>query len=806
MPYLMQYFFRAKGINLGVIVSLAAMLFSKATYALAEDNSGTEFDVTAINSRGFDPKIAELFRLSPRFMPGETNVSLRVNGKERGNIKVRFDDTGQLCADEAFQKKAKLRPLPVFSEKVPCFDLKSAWAQAEINLMPDQARIELVVPESVIASSDSEDSAWEQGGFAAMANYDAQYMDSMGKYAGVSFQQLSSETGFNLNDWIIRSRQTYSRFNSENLMRHEAAYAQRSFIGAKKVLQVGQISLSNSMFGTGQVMGFQVFPEAALTNANQGAGLIEGVTETQSVVEVRQSGILIHSTVVPAGPFRLQGFSLLNNRTDLNVTLSGSNGDKRQFSVPTLLMRGAAVEPGLSYGVGKLSQQGTNESPFVGTIATGWFLNAKNTLNAGAVATVDYRAGAVSLDSQVQDSTLLSLKTTLSHDVRHSERGLSASATLSHSLTERLSVNLSTSQQTLGYRELSESLQAEKQDNRDRNRNEFSIGTGWGDKTVGSLSFAWARTSTFNSDHVNYLRGSWSKYFDNFYLSVNAERNSASKIGPAEDRLYFSVNIPFGSRDISSYINTTSRGTRGGIRYSERIDRDKGWSLYSERDFSNKRTSNTASMDMLTSVSQLNGSISRDSDNLTTWFAKASGGIVAHKNGVTSSPYRISDTFGIAKLGNEAGVRIETPGGPTWTNSKGYAVLPSLNGYKRSSIEVDTRSLAKNVDIDNALQEIEVSRGAVKNINFGVVRTRRVLVDVVDAKGAPLVRGASIFDRLDNFVTVVGEKGQVFIPDATVNTIFSVQVSGSKLCEFTLSLPEKADLSGFYETSSASCY
>lgn len=777
--------------------------------ASAESDDDTEFDRQAMQARGIDPKLAEWFRQAPRFMPGETAVALTVNGSARGKIKARFDNDGQLCADKDFLKQAGLMSPPGFKEDAACFDLKAAWPKTELNLDPGEERIDLVVPSLAVAAPGTESGNWNHGGVAGMLNYDAQYMDSAGSTASLNFMQLGTEAGFNFSDWILRSRQTFSRFNGEDSMQHQAAYAQRSFTESKKVLQAGQVSLSNSMFGTGQVLGFQMFPEAALQGNRGGPGLVEGIADSQSVVEVRQSGVLVYSTTVPAGPFRLQGFSLLNTRSNLEVSLTGSGGERRQFTVPAsaLLLNGTAVAPGLSFGAGKLEQQGSSsEAPLLGTIANGWVLNPFTTLNAGLLGSSPYRAGALGLDSQPFDATLLSLQTILASDNKHGNNGVSATATASYQVSERIAVSANASQQTTGYRELSDALQAERLDNTERVRNQYGAGISWGGETLGSLSLSVARSSTFDGDNTNYLRGAWSKQFGRAYVGASLEHDTGTRNTDAENRFYLTVNIPFGDgRSVSSYLNSASKGSRAGVRYSDRTSQDRGWSLSSDRDFRNSRTSNTGTVDMVTPVSQLSGSLSRDSDNYTTWSARATGGVVAHSGGVTLSPYRISDTFGVAKVGEEAGVRLDTPAGPTWTDSKGYAVLPSLSGYKRSAIQVDTRSLAKNVDIGNAWQETEAARGSVSQVNFDVVRTRRVLVDVKDAQGKPLPHGASVFDAAGNFVTVVGDKGSVFIPDASQPGKLDVQASGSTICSFSLSLPEKAELSGLYETASAVC-
>lgn len=791
-----------------LLLGTLTLPFASAAALASEQSGETQFDVRALEARGVDPQIGDWFRQAPRFMPGESTVKLSVNGSARGKVKARFANDGRLCADQNFQKDAGLLSPPGFSQDDACFDLKTAWPQTELYLDPSEVRVDLVIPAQAVAAPGTESGNWHHGGFAGMLNYDAQYMDSAGDTAGVNFMQLGTETGFNLGNWIVRSRQTLSRLNGENTLQHQAAYAQRSFTESKKVLQTGQISLSNSMFGTGQVLGFQVFPEAALQGNQGGPGLVEGIADSQSIIEVRQSGALVYSTTVPAGPFSLQGFSLLNTRSDLNVTLIGSSGEKREFTVPasSLLRNGIAVAPGLSFGMGKLEQQGSSEAPMLGTLANGWVLTPHTTLNAGLLGSSPYQAGALGLDSQIFDATVLSLQATAAQDNKHGSKGVFGSASLSHNLTDRLNVHVNLTQQTEGYRELSDALQNDDWITNQRSRNQIGGGIGWSEETLGSLSLSWSRGTTFADDTTNYLRFGWSRSFGRTYVGASLEHDSGAQGRDSDSRFYVTVNIPFGSeRSVSSYVNSANSGTRFGAKYSDRSSQDRGWSLSSERDVRNQRTSSTASMDMLTPFSQLSGSVSHYSDNYTSWTARSSGAVVAHDDGITLSPYRVQDTFGIAKVGDEGGVRMDTPAGPTWTDGDGYAVLPSLGGYRRSAIQVDTRSLAKNVDIGNAWQETEAARGSVSYVNFDVVRTRRVLVSVQDSQAEPLPRGASVFDEEEQFVTVVGAQGAVFIPDVGTHRQFKVQVSDKILCAFNLTLPDKAESDGLYETASTVC-
>ncbi len=775
-----------------------------STYATDEF---TEFDIEMLKARGLDPQLAALFRSAPRFLPGETTVSLSVNGNARGKFKALFGKEGQLCANDALFKHARLVTPSQYKADVPCFELKSAWAQTEINLDANAMHVDIVLPQEAVNEAEAKGN-WKHGGFAGMLNYNAQYLTSSGASVKLDFKQLGTETGFNLGDWIVRSRQTFSQLNGENNIRHQAAYAQRTFAPLKKVLQVGQISLSNSMFGTGQVLGFQLFPETALQNNSKGPALVEGIADTQSVVEVRQSGVLVYSTTVPAGHFRLQGFQLLNSRSDLVVSILSQDGNKREFIVPAsaLQHKGQSVVPGISFGMGRIDQQSSNESPLVATLANGWQLTPRTTLNAGVLGSSPWQAGALSVNSQLGDTTQLSVQSTLAQDKAHSQNGISNSLSLSHNLTERLSVSLNTNQQSKGYRELSDALQNDDYDNDDYIRNQFGIGLGWSAEKLGSFSISWAQSNSFDHDQINYVRGGWRKQIGSAYLSASLDHNSGSKNTESDSRFYLALNLPLGaSRSTSAYFNDSSRGSRAGVRFNDQTNPNRSWGISADHDLESQRSSVSANMSMQTPISQLSGSVSIDNENYTNWSAQASGAIVVHDHGLTLSPHRVGETFGIARVGDVGGVRLDTPAGVAWTNAQGYAVLPSLGSYTPSVIQVDTRSLAKNIDIGNAWQETEAARGSVNYVEFDVVRTRRVLIDVKDSNNMPLPQGASVFDEQGNFVTMVGKNGRVFIADINNSKKMDVQVSGQTVCSFTLSMPEQTDENALYETSSAVC-
>ncbi|ERK09882.1 fimbrial biogenesis outer membrane usher protein [Serratia fonticola AU-AP2C] len=90
--------------------------------------------------------------------------------------------------------------------------------------------------------------------------------------------------------------------------------------------------------------------------------------------------------------------------------------------------------------------------------------------------------------------------------------------------------------------------------------------------------------------------------------------------------------MPLGEgRDINSYLNTAKRSARAGVRYSDRTSQDRGWSMATDRDLRNNRTSVSGNLDFVTPVSQLNASVSHDSDNYTNWSTRA--GVITESGG-----------------------------------------------------------------------------------------------------------------------------------------------------------------------------
>ncbi len=331
---------------------------------------GEGFDLAALTAHGIDPKVSDYFRSAARFREGMQVVGLRVNGNPLGLVDARFDPQGRLCFTPGLLEKAGLvKPAGVIREGTTpdqaCHDFLGAFPAAQVKLHPGTDEVALVVPTQSLREPEWAAGNFSRGGTAALFNYDVLGFDSRSRSGPSRFVSAYTEAGFNLEDWIVRSRQFYVSDNGKARTEHLYAYAQRDLAALRSTFQVGQLSSNNPLFGGIQLSGVQFSPDGqSRAPASGNNAVVEGLAQSQSRIEVRQSGVLIHSTLVPEGPFRLTGLPLLNGTSDLEVSVIDVRGARRSFVVPAASFAGAVpTAPGYYFSVGRLRASAGEDIP-----------------------------------------------------------------------------------------------------------------------------------------------------------------------------------------------------------------------------------------------------------------------------------------------------------------------------------------------------------------------------------------------------------------------------------------------------------
>ncbi|MBN3836268.1 fimbrial biogenesis usher protein [Burkholderia sp. Ac-20344] len=801
--------------------SLARVLVLAVLLASADrSHAQTRFDADVLRARGINPALSDYFKDAPRFPPGVSTVKLRVNGASRGTVQARFDDAGQLCLDEALLKHAGLViPDAVcatggtrVSGTSASYGYRTVFPQTVITLHPNDAAVDLVVPQQALSTPAPDTADYQTGGGAFVLNYDL--LGTHNEFAdGTSaYRQATLEAGLNLGGWMLRSRHIYSASDGHTEWAPLYTYAAHAWVARRAMVQVGQINMAGPLFSGSSLMGIQVAPESALQTSNRNNGAVAaGIAQTQARVEIRQSGALVYSTLVPPGPFSLTNLPLLNVTSDLNVTVIETNGARHQFIVPASSFQQAQLgaPQGLSFAAGQVRNVGDAvlAKPWLMTASDGFAVSPGLNLQAGAMIASQYYALAGGWSALPLNHTTLTGTVQFATDQHHQQRGVQINASAGARLTDASSLSVSAARRSAGYRDLLDSIQDPATTTLSLFQAEYTASYTWSNQMLGGMTFSYSRSTLRNGEMIAHAVGSWSKIFTRgVTASVSFQRSIGGNAAYAGGNMvYTNVSIPLGSASVSTYTNQTRTRTAYGVRESQIVNDQVNYMASVDRDADNRVTGVTGNLNLLPRYSQLSVGYSRSGTDSTAYSAEMSGALVVHRHGITASPYPVQDTFAIASVGDVAGVKLSTPAGPVWTDWTGRAVLPALPPYRTSRVEVATQTLPRNVDINNGLLTVSPGYAAVPILHFGVVKTRRVLLRATLSNGATVPRGAVIDDQAGTYVTAAADNGTIFLPNTQPKTQLFAELPNQQRCALHFKLSDQPNLNAFFEPATATC-
>ncbi|TKC90881.1 pilus assembly protein PapC [Trinickia terrae] len=799
-----------------------------------QDASATEFDADALRARGIDPALAAYFSQAPRFTPGSQRVSLFVNDERRGSATATFDDQGHLCFDRTLLEQAGLIvPDALKRDKAEggkegegqsaagnaaaCYDYREAFPQATTDLDPGANAVRLIVPAEALNSDAKPVDKYASGGVGGVFNYNVMSMSTTGSGANSRYTLADSEFGLNAGDWIVRSRHTFTLQDGQSNISDMYTYAQKTFVRTGGMMQAGQINVSGSLFAVPSLTGVQYFPDSALIPAPAGPSF-QGITNSPSRVEVHQLGMLIYSTVVPAGPFTLSNLPLTSASADVQITVTETDGGAaRTYTVPAAsLTAGQRAPQGLSVAVGKVRNLGSGggdlRAPLVATASKGWNIGTRYRVATGALVAQDYQALAGSLDVAVSGSTSANVQSLMSNSQVDHARGFNVSTSASTQLTDTLSASFSATQQTPGYRSLADTTNLSILGTPyARTRSQYTASANWSHPLLGGFAMSYSYASNYNAPSSQYATLGWNRMFGRVTASLNLQKsfnrqsysNGAASLNN-DLQFYATLSIPLGSVNVQGYSTNTGGRTRFGTSVSQTVNDYWNYSARAETNPGADGPNLSGTVNVLPRYTQASMSYSQSGWSNGAYTGQLQGGVVATREGVTFSPYAIGDTFGVVSAGELSGVRISTPQGTVWTDPRGRAVVPMLPAYQRSRIEVLTKSLPRNADLNNGIDFVDAGRGSVNFVNFGVVKTRRVLLRVTTPDGVPLPPSLAVLDDKDQYLTTSVGDGVVFLNNDAAKNLH-VKLSDDKICKLRYELPVKPDLDRPFDSTTAVC-
>lgn len=780
-----------------------------ALVMLAMDNAWgealTEFDQSVLQARGIDPKVGEYFGRAPRFSAGRNRVALQVNGAPSGHVVATFDADGQLCFDSNLLDQAGIAApsdLPSSADSAQCLRAIDGLAGVQVQLAPGKQQVQLLVPTDLLLPSAPPPRNWASGGMAGLLNYDALMLTSSASGQSSQFRSLGTELGFNAGDWVVRSRQNYTSF--QGVERFETLYTQasRTWERFQANVQLGQLNMRSSLFAGEAFTGLQILPETALAFRNGegvGAGTaVQGLAYSPARVEVRQSGVVIYTTLVPSGPFTLRDLPLLSNRLDLEVSVFEESGEQRDFRVPAANVRPVSVGtlPGYGIAAGKVRRFDGDErdAPSFFAVSKDWQWGPATQLSGGLMGAGQYQSLGWGVQQALTRSSVVSFQQ-LSSRTPQSGQGRELQATFSTALGPGLSASLTASQRSQGFQHLADTGLASVADDIDsRSERQWGASLSHSDPLWGAFSGSLTRYAVGGGQDRSRVSTSWSRAFSGANLSLSVQRDSGDDARGTG--LYASLSLPLGrNRSLNTYGRHDERsGLRTGARYTEQISDTLGYSLGADRSDSGQTDFN-GRLNALPRYTSVDLGYSRSGVGANSYDLTLRGGLAIHEEGLTPSPYPLRDTFGLLKVGDAAGVKVSTPQGPVWTDGGGRAVAANLPAYQTSRIEIDTVSLPRHLDVLNGYQEVEAGRGAVPRLDFSVSSVRRLMLHVRTAEGDWVPKGASVHGNQGEYLTSVVDAGLVYLADAPDEVRLQVMLPDNRPCHLeldTAGLPESS--------------
>ncbi|KAG0162529.1 hypothetical protein DFQ30_001785, partial [Apophysomyces sp. BC1015] len=440
------------------LAALCALAFPTCSFATT-----VQFDSHRLQARGLPSALADYYANGSRFGPGYNRVALYVNGSSRGDVDAYFDTHGELCITGDLLERAGLvlpdaktaRTYPpalaaVGSDSTvdagvvsACYDYRAAFPQTQIKLLPSAARVELIVPPQAVRPRREAPQQFSSGGVAGILNYDVRMAQWRYRQRSRSDVRVRVETGFNAQDWVVRSRQSMTKTARRSEFSHDAAYAQRTFHDAGTILQAGQLYLTNAVTGGAALHGVQLLPDEALSAARPHATHIEGIASSQARVDVTQAGRHLYTTVVPPGPFSIEQFEVPSDALDLIVTVTESDGSQREFVVPatSLAMDAPVGVPGFSLAVGNFS--GLDGFYPAVAASAGWRFGSSTSASATTILSTRYQGAAASLLVVPRSGPVIATRLHVSRQSAGSASGARVGIRASGQLGRALSVRLS---------------------------------------------------------------------------------------------------------------------------------------------------------------------------------------------------------------------------------------------------------------------------------------------------------------------------------------------------------------------------
>jgi outer membrane usher protein len=805
------------GVSLSLIMSMKSFAAEPGRNA---ENAMVKFNTAFIQGTDQPPDLQQFLR-SNSVLPGTYRVDIYVNRALTGRRDITFSSNQRSGLIEPCLTPEILQSLGLDMKRLPdaqqteaCFDLASQVEFARVDYQPAALRLNISVPQAVMARSARgyvSPDLWDEGETAGYVNYAFNAARRSNRGRETEQYYLGLRNGLNLGAWRLRNESSLVYGNDQTYrFRSNRTFAQRDIAALKAQLTLGETFTDSQVFDSIRFKGAALVSDDGMLPDSERtfAPVIRGIAETNATVEVRQNGFLLYSGNVSPGPFEITDIYPNGSNGDLQVTVIEADGRRRSFtqayaSLPIMVPAGS-FRYSLSAGQIDTNSEGDRAPNFAGA-ALIYGLSEAVTGFGGMQLADDYQAG--NLGAGVNTGL-----GALSLDLTHSISELDQRRRTGQSLRVRYANTLDVTDTTLavaGYRYSTQDYRTLNQHVSEHDPRPGPFANGWAKdrlelsitqvlpSQIASLSLTASEQRYWNlPGKTRQLYLAYNSVWRTLSYNLSVERNQSfarDGVSETDNRVALTFTLPLGSSASSSRLSFNAvRDSSGeynvqtGLNGQMLGSRDTFYSVQAGRD-SGSGSFGAGKINTTLPYGRFEAGYSqgRDYDALTLG---ASGSIVAHAGGVNFGQ-ALGETFALVQVPDVGGAKLKSFSNVE-TAANGYAVLPYAQPYRTNWVSLDTRQLGADIDLENAVTQIVPTRGAMPLVRFKANTGRRVQFELVRSDGSAIPLGAGVEDAQGRTLAVVDPNSQALVLSEQDEGVLNVRWSG-QACQAPFQLPPR---------------
>lgn len=789
--------FRISPVARIILASAGLALASPATAMTDQNSAATHVKFNTSFIQGTDqPADLATFLQGNSVVPGSYRVDVYVNRVLSGRRDINFVSNAAKGTVEACLTLDMLRQFGMNTDAVQagdasptaCFDLPARVEFARVDYQPASLRLNISIPQAMMSRSARgyvPPELWDEGETVGFMNYN--FSGARRSRSGQAQDQdqyyLSVRNGVNLGTWRLRNESSLTYGNDQPYrFRSNRTFIQRDITSLKSQLTLGETFTDSQVFDSVRFLGAMVMSDEGMLPDSERifAPVIRGIADTNALVEVRQNGFMLYSGNVSPGPFEITGIYPSGSNGDLEVTVVEADGSKRVFvqayaSLPIMVPKGALRYSLAAGQYDSNTEDGLSPSFASGTLVYG--LTERVTAAGGVQLAEDYQAGNIGAGVNTGlGAVSLDLTQSLSRqrEQRYSGRSLRVRYANTLDLTNTTLAVAGyrySTDQYLTFDDHVEALQARdgSASGRAKDRIEISLTQALPEQSA-SLSFTGSEQRYWDrGSKTRQLYLSWNSAWRSLSYNVSVERNQTfarSGESQSDNRIALTLSLPLGSDSGSSRLfanavrdSSGASSLQSGLNGQLFDDRNSFYSLQAGHD-SASGSSGFGKLSTATAYGRFDAGYGQGRDYQALSIG-ASGSVVAHAGGVNFGQ-PLGETFALVQVKGVSGARLSNFSNVETANN-GYAILPYAQPYRTNWVNLDTRQLGADVELENAVDQVVPRRGAAPLVSFRTAIGRRVQFELVRADGSRLPMGAAVEDEQGKPLATVDPSGRALV-------------------------------------------